>query len=201
MLSGVQCRCCGVPVYETRATLRRCMVCDLCDRRHGDELQQHVVALVRAGQITPYHAVARMLLDDALISGALQLIDNGDGTAYAWIPHPPVERWMVVAARAYARNGQPDVQAVVDAVLGRYLPGPATRANLDAIARDLRRALHHIDQNVVNVEVDCKRDALDPQHLLITVECRTADAPGTVTVTAPDAAIPADILSRPRGQA
>ena len=197
-----QCRCCGVMVYDKCALRRLCMVCHSCDRRHGDELQEHVIAVVASGQITPYHAIARMMIDDALLCRVLELHSDGQGTATAWVPHGCVpERWQVVAARAIAMGSVPDIQAVVDAVLGRHLPGQATRAKLDAIARDLREALHSIDPHIVSVEVDSKRDALDPENLIITIGGTRAEAPGTVTVTEPDVEVPADILSRPRGQA
>lgn len=195
-----RCKCCGIPIDGPRVAIELCVVCDRCDRRHGAALEQACIAAVRAGLLSPWHALCRMMIDDALLTGGLALVVDGRGMARPLVPDCP-DRWMVVICRAWARQEQPQLDDIVGAVLGRYIPGPATRANFDAIARDLQRALSTIDENVLSVEVDSKIDTLDPEHLIINIQARTPATPGMVTITAPDVELPADIMTRPRGLA
>lgn len=196
-----RCTCCGIGVSGQRAVIRRCIVCDQCDRLHGDELVATCGRMVRAGQLTPGHVLARVMMDDAHLAGMIEYRDDPDGmTVTAWVP-VPVPRWRVVIGRAWARGEAPDISRIVGSVLDRYLPGPASRANLDGIAQDITDALGAIDPNVLNCKVGCKVDQLDPQHLIIEVQTKTAAAPGMVDVLAPDVELPADIMSRPRGSA
>lgn len=201
----VRCQCCGLPVPLERREIARCAVCDLCDHLHGDALQIYVGRQVMAGQITPYHGLARMLVDDAMMAGELQLVPEVNLEARTWTLRPwilrPIDRWRVVVGRALAVDLAVDVSLLLSVILARHIPGRSDRGTLDAIARELREAFAVIDPNVVDVEVDCKRDVLDPEHLLINISTKTAAAPGMISLADPDIELPADIMSRPRGQA
>lgn len=203
MPGEARCRCCGVDVGDgPRRALHRCILCDWCDGRHGDELQLYVAARARAraGTTTAWAAIGRMLVDDAAMAGMLNFkVLDGD-TVRPWIP-APVPRWRVLIGRALARDEVPDLSMLVQVALAPYIPGTATRETLAALSRDLSAAFALFDPNVIDVEVDSARDVLDPHHLIISVKARTATAPGMVTVAAPDVEIPADIMTRPRGSA
>ena len=200
MPGDARCRCCGISIAGTpREQIRRCPICDICDRRHGDELQLHCVELVRTGQITPWHAIGAMLIDDAHVCGMLMMaMQPGDRTLYIGVPVAP-PRWRVVIGRALARDEVPEVDLVIKVVLGKHLPGRGTPERLAAIAADLRDALQIMDPSIESVDVTTERDMLDPEHLKILLTARTP-ALGTV-VTGADVELPADIMSRPRGQA
>lgn len=196
----VPCRCCGVGLTEEpRRTWRRCVLCDQCDRRHGDELQAHVEVLVRNGQITPWHGIARLAIDDAHICARLEL--RGDrAAATLWCSDPP-EPWYRVICRATARGELPDGGRVLRAVLERHLPAAPTPGRIEAIERDLLAALTFMDPNVLSVEIQRGIDPLDPAHLTFNIRTRTPAFPGMVDVVAPDVEIPPDVMTRPRGQA
>lgn len=207
-MSDASCKCCGIPIdpADPRAEWRRCAVCDRCDRRHGDELQIHIWALLNAGQISRGHAFARMLIDDALLTGNLELRPEHDEhgnelqTATLWITRPP-RRWEVVVGRACARNEVPEVGLVVEVTLARYIPGPASPENMQGLADELTTAFCFMDDNVLSVDVSTERVILDPQHLIIRINTKTAAAPGMITTFGADAELPDDIMQRPRGQA
>lgn len=196
------CRCCGIQLQGEREKLRRCILCDMCDRRHGDELQAHVTALVRAGQIGFWHAVTRMLVDDAHLAGMLAITavedDHGVVSAYPYVIDF-VPRWRVVLGRALALNEIPDVGQVLGAVLGRYLPARNSQALREAISRDLTDAMRMVDPTIITCEVTCDQDALDPEHLRINVTGR-APTLGQI-VMAPEVEIPDSVMRGPRGQA
>lgn len=201
----VRCQCCGLPVPCDRREVRRCVVCDLCDHLHGDALQIRVGRQVMAGQISLCDGLARMLVDDAMMAGGLQLVPEVNLEARTWTLRPwilrPIDRWRVVVGRAFAVDRAVDVSLMLSVILARHIPGQVSRGTLDAIARELREALTTIDPNVVGVEVDCKCDTLNPENLLIDISTRTAAAPGMISLVDPDVELPADIMSRPRGQA
>lgn len=196
----VTCRCCGVPVEGPRAERRLCPVCDMCDRRHGDDLQAHVVALLRNGQITFGRALSRMLVDDALLTGALLLIPIDRTAACELRILAPVPRGCVVIGRAIALGRLPDVSAVIAAALARYVGLRATGAVLGDIRRDLIEVITLIDDSVIDVAVTSRTDMLDPGHLIIEITGKSP-ALGAVIHEDADATVPPDIMSRPRGQA
>lgn len=201
-MTDTSCRCCGIRLQGEREKIRRCILCDMCDRRHGDELQSHVTALVHAGQIGFWHAVTRMLVDDAHLAGLLAIIavEDDTGVVSAW-PYVLgfVPRWRVVIGRALALNELPDVGQVLGAVLARYLPARNSQAMRDAISRDMTDAMCWIDPSIVSCEVTCDQDALDPAHLMIRVTGR--DSTLGQTVMAPEVEIPESVMRGPRGQA
>lgn len=114
------------------------------------------------------------------------------------VPNPP-PRWLVAAARMVCRREGPDVQTLVDAVLGCYIPGKPTTALLEKMARDLRDALQFIDPEIMDVRVETERDVLEPDHLKIFVQARTPVLGATLAGAAVD--LPPDIMSRPRAEA
>lgn len=183
-------------------------MCDVCDRRHGDELQLQVMALVRAGQITPGRALARMLLDDAHLAGMLEVrtfVDSavtGGIEVLPWIP-VAVPRWRVIVGRALALGELPEIALLVQVTLARFMGLYSTPGVLAELKRDLSDAMSTVDPNVLDVEVTTEMGRIDPGHLKIIVTTRTAAGPGMVAVApgAEDVEIPADILRRPRGQA
>lgn len=193
----IRCRCCGVilPDGTPRATIRRCVVCDLCDRRHGDEREAVVTQLVADGRIDAWLGIATMAVDDAHLAGCLEFVGD-PRAADMWIAKP-VARWAVVIARALAMGEAPSASEVIGAVVGRYLPG--TSAQIPEIKAELADALRVLDPGVVDVEVRTSRDALDPAHLSIDVLMQPAVA-GTTTF-AGASEIPDDIATRTRGQA
>lgn len=202
-MTDTPCRCCGIKLEGERAKIRRCILCDLCDRRHGDELQAHVTALLSARPpIDLWHAVARMLTDDAHLAGLLAMVavEDDAGVVTAW-PYVIdfVPRWRVVIGRALARDEMPDVSEVLGAVLARYLPGRNSQALRDAISRDLTDAMCMVDPSIVTCEVTCDQDALDPEHLLIHVTGREPTL--GQAVMAPEVGIPDSVMRGPRGQA
>lgn len=194
-----QCRCCGVPVDGMRAQVRVCAICDRCDGKHGDELQALLLHGVQTGQVKPGMALCRALVDDAHLTGRIVFV--GDiNNATITIPDPP-PRWFVVCGRAAAKNTLPDMHSVIGAVINRHIPGRCSRATLDAIAAELKEALHFVDDSVMDVTVASKIDALDPQHLIIQVNAKAPVMGMVIDKNAGEVEIPADILSRARGQA
>lgn len=201
-MTDTPCRCCGIKLEGERAKVRRCILCDLCDRRHGDELQAHVTMLVRDHRLGFWHAVTRMLVDDAHLAGLLAIVavedDHGVATAWPFVCEF-VPRWRVVIGRALALGELPDVGRVLDAVLGRYLPARNSQALRDAISRDMTDAMCMVDPTIVTCEVSCDQDAFDPEHLRILVTSRESTL--GQTVMAPEVEIPDSVMRRPRGQA
>lgn len=195
----IPCRCCGIPVEGARAKVRVCAVCDSCDSRHGDKLEAHVRHLVASGAVSMWWAIVRMALDDAQLSGRLEFRGARDA-AEIWIPVAP-RRWEVVLGRAAAIRRIPEIAEIVGACLAPFIPGKVSRATMKEIGAELTAALTWVDPNVVSVDVDCKRDAIEPEHLIIHVNTRTNVAPGSITLCEPNVEIPDDILARPRGQA
>lgn len=198
MIDSKPCRCCGVPQVGRRADLRRCVLCDGCDRVHGAERQAKIERLVANGQMTPWFAIGQIMIDDAHHAG--QLGFRGDPTAATiWIDRP-VCRWEVVIGRAIARNELPVTDELMAAVMLRYVPGPI--AGIPGLRRELKDALCALDPDVLDVEVSCTRDAMDAGHLIIDVIHRTAVLSAVDRwQSAPDVEIPSDIAQRPRGQA
>jgi hypothetical protein len=178
-----------------RAELRRCVLCDSCDRRHGLEREALVMALFGVGRLTMWEAIGQLVIDDAHHTGMLTLRGTRDA-ADLWIPRP-VPRWAVVIGRAIARQEQPAAGDVVAAVMQRYVPGPASA--LPELRAELTAALQAFDPDVLGVEVTCEQDMLDPGHMLINILHRTAAGP--VVTLVPEVEIPTDIGRRPRGQA
>lgn len=201
-MTDTPCRCCGIQLQGEREKIRRCILCDMCDRRHGDELQAHVTALVRAGQIGFWHAVTRMLVDDAHLAGLLAItaVEDDNGVVSAW-PYVIdfVPRWRVVLGRALALNEIPDVGQVLGAVLARYLPARNSQALRDVISRDLTDAMCMVDRSIAACEVLCDQDVLEPEHMRINV-IATAAFLGQ-TVMSPEVEIPDSVMRGPRGQA
>lgn len=199
MTPEYRCRCCGVPVEGYRATFRVCIGCDRCDGLHGLVLEGVLRKAVADGKLEAGTALARAIMDDAQLTCRTEYVKREDGSADVLIANPP-ERWRVVIARALCRNELPDLQAVVAAVLERWLPAPYSSALGDRIRGDLLPALQIIDRDIMDVEIDCKRDIADPEHLIIVVKARTPTL-GCVVPGAPDVEVPPDIMSRPRGSA
>lgn len=196
----VLCRCCGVPVEGMRAQVRVCPICDVCDGKHGDELQALVGHGVVTGQIEPGKALCRMLVDDAHLTGRIIYVEReGSPLADITIPDPP-PRWLVVCGRAAARGQLPDLQTVVNVVLAQHLP--CGRDQLPALQRELREALTFVDPSIMDVAIDCRIDAECVEHVVINVSGR-AVSPDLVVDMAKgaDVEISHDILSRARGQA
>lgn len=202
----VRCDCCGVPVDGPRIALRRCILCDGCDHLHGDKLQLRVVDLVSQGKLDPYHAITRMMVDDAHMTGRLQMVSPvalADGRVMVDVTViGPVPRWLVAIARAAARNELPQINVVLVGVLARFFGLRATRAVLDEIRIDMIDALRFIEPSIIDIEVTSRSDAIDPEKLVIDIKASTPML-GTVVQMkgAPDVEIPADIHTRPRGQA
>jgi len=209
----VRCRCCGVLLAPgPRAEIRRCILCDLCDRRHGDELQLHVMGLVRAGRITWGHALARMLIDDAHHAGMLgMVVENGALTATLTVPEP-VPRWRVVIGRAISRGELPELNLVLKVTLARYIGKRATLAVREEMRRELCEALSTLDDSITDITVSCHLDTIDAEHLMIEITGKratlgavafdaSAGGADAAKLGAPAPELPADIMSRPRGQA
>lgn len=199
-MSAIRCRCCGIPVTGPRAQFRVCIGCDLCDELHGDKLQGILAMAVRDGKIAPYTALARLLIDDAQLTGRAVYIEReAGGVADLRIPKPPLP-WLIVCGRSLARGQTPDVKSVVDAVLVRYIPGSSAPHRMAELCLELRDALQFVDPDIMDVEVTTTRDVIDPGNLRIEIKARTPTL-GSVVANATDVDIPADILSRPRAEA
>lgn len=183
-----------------RAQFRVCVGCDQCDELHGDKLQGILAVAVRDRRIDPYAALARLLIDDAQLTGRTIYIPRADGgLADIYIPDPPPP-WLIVCGRAIARGSMPDMQSVVNAVLVRYIPGTSSPHRMAALRLELRDALQFIDPEIMDVEVTTTQDVLDPGNLRIEIKAKTPTL-GSVMAGATDVDIPADILSRPRAEA
>jgi len=178
-----------------RAHLRRCALCDGCDRLHGLEREAWLVTLFVMGQMTVWEVIGQLMVDDAHHAHVLEY--RGDSMAASiWVPRP-VARWEALVGRAAARGEGVTMEDLLHAVMDRYVPGPASE--LESMQAELKTALSAIDPDVLDVRVTCSRDALDPEHILIEICHRTAVGPA-VTMTS-DVEIPADIGTRPRGSA
>lgn len=197
------CRCCGAAVVGERAKIRRCIVCDRCDRRHGDELQAIVTDLVTRGEMPWDHALARMLLDDAHYAGMLIVIQNeqNPGMANLWIERP-VPRWRVYVGRARAAGQSFELQTVIDLVIWRHMDRRNTAEARAEITAEVREALTFLGAELSTLEVSASGDVLDPGHLMLRIEGRVPPPPepGAV-VFEQEAEMPADIMQRTRGQA
>lgn len=191
------CRCCGVPVEGLRRKFRVCPMCDACDGVHGDALQARCAALVASGQISPWLALTRMIVDDALLCGRLVFI--GDPHAALIVVLNPPKRWEVVVCRALCKSELPELQVVIDAVLGAFMGHDASPPVLEALRAEMIQAMHAVDPSLFDVEVIAERDPLDPEHVRINVSAKTPGLPAAYE--AADVDMPADILSRPRGLA
>lgn len=196
---GFACRCCGVPVHgEIREKLRVCPLCDQCDGKHGDALQAHCVALVEQGRTTWGTAIARLAIDNAHLWGTLEW--HGDPRcAELHVAHCP-SPWQTLVGRCAARGVMPGYDALLNACLAPFVPGPNTHENKQAIADELTTALCWLDQNVASVDVGFEADTFDAAHILIRVNLKQA-VPGAIMLETPGADIPRDIMARPRGQA
>lgn len=207
MSDATRCRCYGCPVTDGRAKIRRCIVCDRCNHRHGDELQAIVVDLVRRGEMDPGHGLALMLLDDAHSAGMLIVIaDAADPrTASLWIERP-VPRWRVLVGRRSLAEQPCDVREVVDLAI---LPCWGLRATPEVLARmraDIVEALTFLGGLVESLEITPTADVLGPDHLMIKIGARMPDAqlddaPTIGAEVAAEPEIPDDIMLRPRGRA
>lgn len=195
----VTCGCCGIPLFNSpRARLRRCEVCDQCDKIHGDALQFRVAQLVTAGKLDPGQAMTRMLIDDALVTGRLEFVGDAHA-AMINIPKPP-RRWEVAIGRAICRGEQPDLHSAIGAVLGEYFGRVWSNELRAKIERDVAEVLHVFDDSITGVDIDIDADVFDPEHAIIKVTATTPSLGATFDADAAGA-IPADILSRPRGEA
>lgn len=189
-----------MPLVGARAELRTCPLCDRCDGLHGDRLQIQVARALCNGGIDAGHALARMMIDDAHLCDRIVFVQvPGEAGATITIPDPP-QRWQVACARAVARDELPEIGLVVQVILARYIPGKCSRQTLDAIAAELTEALAFLDPSIMSVDVDSKRDELDPAHLIIKINATTPTL-GAVTEMPHDVEIPDDIMLRARGQA
>jgi hypothetical protein len=199
---SARCRCCGIAVEgQIRERVRVCMGCDDCDGLHGDKLQGILAMAVRDGKLAPYTALARLLIDDAQMTGRTVWRETSPGRADLTIPDPPPP-WLIICGRALARGEVPDIKGVVDAVLLRYIPGRATPSALASLRRDLSDALRFIDPDIMDVYVTATMDELEPGNLRIEIKAKTPTIGTVVTPSSgPAVEIPADILSRPRGSA
>ncbi len=199
-----RCTCCGIAMDGAgpRAQIKRCMICDICDGLHGDALQIQIMKTMRAGLLPAGYALARMLIDDAHLAGRLIAIPDPSGVGSAlWIERP-VPKYAVVAGRAAARGELPDVTLLTHVTLARFIGLRATSEVKADLQRDLIEMMRYVDSSVLDVNVTTDMDVVDPEHLSITVlaSCPTL---GSTVAEAPDAgaAIPDDIMRRPRGLA
>lgn len=202
MSTEVQCRCCGVPVgpHPFRQQVRVCMDCDSCDRLHGAQLQGVLAKAVADGKLQPYTAIARAMIDDAQLTGRLEHIVLEDGkSADVRITNPP-PRWLVVMARSICRGEMPDMLSVVDAVVFRYVPGRITPTIRRAFEAELRDALHAMDPEIMDVEIESAVDVDDPGHLVIKIGAKVPVL-GMQVGGAEHVDVPADIMSRKRAEA
>lgn len=202
MTAQATCRCCGAAVVGERAKVRRCIVCDRCDRRHGYELQAIAVDLVSRGEMDPGHALARMLLDDAHHAGMLIVIqdERDPRMASLWIEHP-VPRWRVYIGRQKLAEQPLDVQTVVDLAMIPYAglaPSPTVIADMRT---QIAVALRFLGMTVRSVAITPVADRIGPGHVNINIEAEQAPEPDQVITPAPEIAIPDDIMQRTRGQA
>ncbi|HUS27591.1 MAG TPA: hypothetical protein VMZ53_03760 [Kofleriaceae bacterium] len=189
----------GAAYGAIRMQLRVCIDCDTCDQLHGAQLQGVLFKAVADGNLAPYTAIARAMIDDAQLTGRI-VHDVKEGRVVdITIPNPP-PRWMVAVGRAMARGEQPDVQTLVDAVLARYIGGQNTPALMAEMRIELRDALQFVDPSIMDVEVSATMTALDPGNLRIEITAKTPTL-GSTMAGADDADIPPDIMSRPRAEA
>jgi len=206
MSAQVSCRCCGIPLVPGTPYAQHtcCAVCFACTRVHGDALQAKIVEAVGAGRLDPYRGLLMAIVDDALLTGQLVLVQDHapDGTPLATgsplIIRAP-RRWEVVAARALARGQAPDVQAVIDAAMRPHWPGPPTEERIAAMKIEIRDALAFVTPHALEVDVVAEPDPTDPGSVSVSVKVRGAD-PATIQVL-DDVELPDDIMLRPRGQA
>lgn len=195
------CRCCGCPVHDQRAAIRRCIVCDLCDRRHGDELQAIILDLLSRGEIDPGLALARMMLDDAHHAGMLHAIVDTDGrTAQLRIP-VPVPRWRVYAGRQKLADRPIEAQVIVDLAVAPYWGLRPTDHVLAKISADITAAMTFLGLVVDGVSITPTSDHLGPGMLAIHISAHDRPDPEQVITPAPEVEIPDDIMQRARGQA
>lgn len=193
------CKCCGVPLTPDRWERGNCPICDLCDKLHGDQLERVVRHLLEIKQVSFGHALVRCAIDDAHLSGYLEF--RGPRTnAYPFVRQAP-RRWEVVIGRACALGEVPAIADITAACLSPFIPGRVNRETMDAIAKEITDAFQWIDPDVERVEVDCKRDALDPQHLIIEITKRVNVAPGTVALVDDKTVIPDYIARQKTAQA
>lgn len=220
MPAEVRCGCCGVALYDGverssfRAQLGRCLLCDICDGRHGDELQYVVERGVAAGAIPPGQALARMALDDAHMAGMLRLVPNytqpGNATIVDLEIPQPVARWRVVLGRAVARGTLPDFSDLIRAVIAKYKGVAITAKVLERLRAEMLEMMSFVDPHVVGLELRHPVAIFDMARLDMTVQTDHPAAPH-VALTTPASTevyelrgaveLPADILTRPRGQA
>lgn len=196
------CRCCGALVIGERLKIRRCIVCDRCDRMHGDELNALVVDLVSRGAMDPGHALARMLLDDAHHAGMLIVIQDEHipQMASLWIEHP-VPRWRVYVGRRKLLEQPIDAQIVVDLAMRPYMELAPTPEVIGGMRAEITAALRFVGLIVRNVAITPMADKFGPGHVNVHIEAEQAPEPEQVVTPAPEVAIPDDIMQRARGQA
>lgn len=201
MSAPVKCKCCGLTMIAPpaeRALSGLCPICDHCDRRHGDALQLAVSRARARNLITWDQALGRMMVDDAWLAGMLTFRLLDDGTYAPWIPMA-VPRWRVVVGRAQALGEPPDIALAIAVTVAKYQPGRASYDVLQDIRDDVLAMAQCLDPDVVDVIVRSKNGGIRPDDLNIEVASRKSTIFGVEV--SPDAAIPDDILSRPRGQA
>lgn len=194
----VTCGCCGVPLFGPRRALRRCEICDRCDKLHGDALQERIAQQLAAGTLDPGLAMVRSLVDDAQLCGRLVFVGD-PSAADIMIPNPP-RRWEVAICRAICRGEQPDMQSAIGAALAPFFARRWCAELRAAVERELLEVLHMFDDSIVHVDVEIEGDKLDPECVNIKVTAMTPSL-GTTFDADGAGAIPADILSRPRGEA
>lgn len=196
------CRCCGAAVIGERIKIRRCIMCDRCDHRHGDELQAIVIDLVRRGEMEPGLALVRMLIDDAHHAGMLIVIQDEQDPRMAnlWIEHP-VPRWRVYAGRKTLAEQPIDVQLIVDLALLRWSGMRLTPEVVAGMRAEISVALRFMGLDVQSVTIAPAADTVRPGQVSVNIEAREAPDPEQVVAPVPEVVIPDDIMQRTRGQA
>lgn len=196
-----RCRCCSIPVEGMRAQVRVCPLCDQCGGIHGEALAAAVRERVAAGKLSVWYGIGVLALDDANTAGMLQFVGD-PRNASLWVPEP-VRRWQVVAGRAVLANTLPAMDEIIGACLAPFLGTVATEASLQALADEITTAMRWIDPDVLHVDIASKRDAIDPEHLIIKVTTRTAAMPGMVSQfgAEDDVSIPDSVMRAKPAQA
>ncbi len=192
----ITCSCCGVPVFgKLRQRARVCSVCDICDTVHGHARHQQVITLIARGVLTAWDGIACCAFDDAWLAGKAEITEAGDFV----IPRA-VKRWEVVIGWARCRRVDPPFDALVGAALAPYLGLPNVQRVRDLISDDIKQALCTADPEIVDVMVSTQPHSSISEEIDIKIQAKAPILSIVFEGSLPQD-LPADILSRPRGQA
>ena len=184
------CRCCRMEI-----TQGRCPLCAMCDGKHGPRRRQTIERAVRNGWLPPDQALAMCLLDDAWLAGRATI--DRDGT---FIIDRPVKPWEVVIAWGKHHRVQPSLEMLTQAALAPYMGLRGTSSVMRDLEADMSDALHAGEPTITEVRISSRSDgSLERDGIIIEIAATSGTIYGADM--APGVDIPAEVYSRPRGQA